>query len=96
MKAIYGLKQATRAWYDELSSFLLANNFTVGTVDPTLFTKKYKDDIFIVQIYVDDIIFGSTNPKHSKSFENLMKRRFEMSMMGGTKILSWFANTSIP
>ena len=84
-KAIYGLKQAPRAWYDELSSFLLKNNFTTGTVDKTLFTKKHKDDILIVQIYVDDIIFGSTNPNLSKQFENLMKSKFEMSMMGELK-----------
>ena len=84
-KAIYGLKQAPRAWYDELSSFLLKNNFTSGTVDKTLFTKKHKDDILIVQIYVDDIIFGSTNPNLSKHFENLMKSKFEMSMMGELK-----------
>ena len=84
-KAIYGLKQAPRAWYDELSSFLLNNNFTKGTVDDTLFIKKFKDDILIVQIYVDDIIFGSTNPNHSKHFENLMKSKFEMSMMGELK-----------
>ena len=84
-KAIYGLKQAPRAWYDELSSFLLENNFTKGTVDSTLFTRKYKNDILIVQIYVDDIIFGSTNPNHSKHFANLMKSKFEMSMMGELK-----------
>ena len=84
-KAIYGLKQAPRAWYDELSSFLLKNNFTAGTVDKTLFTKKHKDDILIVQIYVDDIIFGSTNPNLSKQFENLMKSKFDMSMLGELK-----------
>jgi hypothetical protein len=89
-KTIYGLIQAPRAWYDELSSFLLKNNFTKGTVDDTLFTKKFKDDILIVQLYVDDIIFGSTNPNHSnpnhsKHFENLMKSKFEMSMMGELK-----------
>ena len=84
-KAIYGLKQAPRAWYNELSSFLLNNNFTKGTGDDTLFIKKFKNDILIVQIYVDDSIFGSTNPNHSKHFENLMKSKFEISMMGELK-----------
>ena len=58
----YGLKQAPRAWYERLSSFLLDNKFTRGNVDTTLFCKSFKNDILIVQIYVDDIIFGSANP----------------------------------
>ncbi|GKD78534.1 retrovirus-related pol polyprotein from transposon TNT 1-94, partial [Tanacetum coccineum] len=62
-KALYGLKQAPRAWYDELSNFLMSKGFTKGTIGPTLFTIKYEEDILLVQIYVDDIIFGSTNPK---------------------------------
>ncbi|GJT02917.1 retrovirus-related pol polyprotein from transposon TNT 1-94 [Tanacetum coccineum] len=61
-KALYGLKQAPRAWYDKLSSFLIEHHFTKGIVDPTLFTRRYGDDILLVQIYVDDIIFGFTNP----------------------------------
>ncbi|GJS19851.1 retrovirus-related pol polyprotein from transposon TNT 1-94 [Tanacetum coccineum] len=65
-KALYGLKQAPRAWYDELSNFLISKGFTKGTIDPTLFTIRYGEDILLVQIYVDDIIFGSTNPKFSK------------------------------
>ncbi|GJY63694.1 retrovirus-related pol polyprotein from transposon TNT 1-94 [Tanacetum coccineum] len=65
-KALYGLKQALRAWYDELSNFLISKGFTKGTIDPTLFTIRYGEDILLVQIYVDDIIFGSTNPKFSK------------------------------
>ncbi|GJX14500.1 retrovirus-related pol polyprotein from transposon TNT 1-94 [Tanacetum coccineum] len=71
-KALYGLKQAPRAWYDELSNFLMSEGFTKGTIDPTLFTIRYGEDISLVQIYVDDIIFGSTNPKFSKRFEKLM------------------------
>ncbi|GKA96739.1 retrovirus-related pol polyprotein from transposon TNT 1-94, partial [Tanacetum coccineum] len=62
-KALYGLKQAPRAWYDELSNFLMSKGFTKGTIDQILFTIKYGEDILLVQIYVDDIIFGSTNPK---------------------------------
>nr|GEZ09355.1 retrovirus-related Pol polyprotein from transposon TNT 1-94 [Tanacetum cinerariifolium] len=61
-KALYGLKQAPRAWYDELSTFLLQNHFIKGTIDPTLFIRRFNDDILVVQVYVDDIIFGSTHP----------------------------------
>nr|GEV03455.1 retrovirus-related Pol polyprotein from transposon TNT 1-94 [Tanacetum cinerariifolium] len=84
-KALYGLKQAPRAWYDELSKFLTSKGFTKGTIDPTLFTIRYEKDILLVQIYVDDIIFCSTNPKYTKRFERLMHSRFEMSLMGGMK-----------
>ncbi|GJX56814.1 retrovirus-related pol polyprotein from transposon TNT 1-94 [Tanacetum coccineum] len=84
-KALYGLKQAPRACYDELSNFLMSKGFTKGTIDPTLFKIKYGEDILLVQIYVDDIIFGSTNPKYSKRFEKLMHSRFEMSLMGEMK-----------
>nr|GEU94438.1 hypothetical protein [Tanacetum cinerariifolium] len=84
-KALYGLKQAPRAWYDELSKFLTIKGFTKGTIDPTLFMIRYEEDILLVQIYVDDIIFGSTNPKFSKRFEKLMHGRFKMSLMGGMK-----------
>nr|GEZ35240.1 retrovirus-related Pol polyprotein from transposon TNT 1-94 [Tanacetum cinerariifolium] len=85
MKALYGLKQAPKAWYDKLSKFLTSKGFTRGTIDPTLFTIRYGEDILLVQIYVDDIIFGSTNPKYSKRFEKLMHGRFEMSLMGEMK-----------
>nr|GEX85365.1 retrovirus-related Pol polyprotein from transposon TNT 1-94 [Tanacetum cinerariifolium] len=61
-KALYGLKQAPRAWYDELSKFLLSKGFSKGSIDPTLFITKHRGDILLVQIYVDDIIFGSMNP----------------------------------
>ncbi|GJU03272.1 retrovirus-related pol polyprotein from transposon TNT 1-94 [Tanacetum coccineum] len=84
-KALYGLKQAPRAWYDKLSSFLIEHGFTKGIVDPTLFTRRHGEDILLVQVYVDDIIFGSTNPDFSKRFANLMKNNFEMSMMGELK-----------
>ncbi|GJU63724.1 putative ribonuclease H-like domain-containing protein [Tanacetum coccineum] len=84
-KALYGLKQAPRAWYDELSNFLVSKGFSKGSIDPTLFITKHGEDILLVQIYVDDIIFGSTNPKLSKRFEKLMHNKFEMSMMGELK-----------
>nr|GEW43165.1 hypothetical protein [Tanacetum cinerariifolium] len=81
MKALYGLKQAPRAWYDELSTFLVSKGFSKGSIDPTLFITKDMGDILLVQIYADDIIFGSTNLKLSKQFEKLMHSKFEMSMM---------------
>ncbi|GJV31423.1 retrovirus-related pol polyprotein from transposon TNT 1-94 [Tanacetum coccineum] len=62
-KALYGLKQAPRSWYDELSKFLLQNHFIKGTIDPTLFIRRFDDDILVVPVYVDDIIYGSTNPR---------------------------------
>nr|GFB43868.1 copia protein [Tanacetum cinerariifolium] len=84
-KALYGLKQAPKGWYDELSKFLLSKGFTKGSIDPTLFITKHRGDILLVQIYVDDIIFGSTNPNLSKRFEKLMHSKFKMSMMGELK-----------
>ncbi|GJU70821.1 retrovirus-related pol polyprotein from transposon TNT 1-94 [Tanacetum coccineum] len=84
-KALYGLKQAPRAWYVKLSSLLIEHGFTKDIVDPTLFTRRHGEDILLVQVYVDDIIFGSTNPDFSKCFANLMKNNFEMSMMGELK-----------
>nr|GEY86124.1 putative ribonuclease H-like domain-containing protein [Tanacetum cinerariifolium] len=73
------------AWYDELSNFLVSKGFSKGFVDPTLFITKHIGDILLMQIYVDDIIFGSTNPNLSKRFEKLMHNKFEMSMMGELK-----------
>nr|GFA50374.1 copia protein [Tanacetum cinerariifolium] len=81
-KALYGLKQAPRAWYDELSTFLLRNHFFNGTIDPTLFIRRFYDDILLVQVYVDDIIFGSTHPRYIQLFSDLMKSRLKMSMLG--------------
>ncbi|KAD2393974.1 hypothetical protein E3N88_40951 [Mikania micrantha] len=81
-KGLYGLRQAPRKWYETLSSFLLANNFKRGTIDKTLFFKKSDQHIMLVQIYVDDIIFGSTNESLCKDFESLMKSKFEMISMG--------------
>ncbi|GKE13434.1 retrovirus-related pol polyprotein from transposon TNT 1-94 [Tanacetum coccineum] len=81
-KALYGLKQAPRAWYDTLSRFLLDNKFSKGVVDPTLFTRKTGKHILLVQIYVDDIIFASTDPKACDIFSKEMSSKFQMSMMG--------------
>nr|GEW42417.1 retrovirus-related Pol polyprotein from transposon TNT 1-94 [Tanacetum cinerariifolium] len=85
-KALYGLKQAPRAWYDELSSFLIKHHFTKGIVDSNLFTRRHKGDILLVQVYVEDVIFRSTNLDFSKRFANLMKNNFEMSMIRELKL----------
>ena len=81
-KALYSLKQTPRAWYERLSTFLILNDFVIGKVDTTLFTKHVYSDILINQIYIDDIIFESTNEKLCKDFESCMKNEFEMSIMG--------------
>nr|GEU69468.1 retrovirus-related Pol polyprotein from transposon TNT 1-94 [Tanacetum cinerariifolium] len=81
-KVLYGLKQVPSTWYDELSTFLLQNHLFKGTTDPTLFIRHFVDDILVVQVYVDDIIFGSTHPRYTQLFSNLKKSYFEMSMMG--------------
>ncbi|GJW67428.1 retrovirus-related pol polyprotein from transposon TNT 1-94 [Tanacetum coccineum] len=80
-KSLYGLKQAPRAWYETLSKFLIQHKFVRGTIDNTFFTYKTKSDVIIVQIYVDDIIFGSTSGKLSKEFAKLMTKKYEMSMI---------------
>ncbi|GJY46587.1 retrovirus-related pol polyprotein from transposon TNT 1-94 [Tanacetum coccineum] len=81
-KALYGLKQAPRAWCDLLSKFLLSQEFSKGTVDPTLFIRRQGKDILLVQIYVDDIIFASTTPELCDQFSKIMCSKFKISMMG--------------
>ncbi|GKD45972.1 retrovirus-related pol polyprotein from transposon TNT 1-94, partial [Tanacetum coccineum] len=81
-KDLYGLKQAPKAWYDRLKAFLLDHSYTMGLVDNTLFTKKNNSHIIIVQIYMDDIIFGLTCQDLCDDFSKIMHDEFEMSMMG--------------
>ncbi|GKB37659.1 retrovirus-related pol polyprotein from transposon TNT 1-94 [Tanacetum coccineum] len=81
-KALYGLKQAPRAWYDLLSLFLLSQKFSKGAVDPTLFTRKEGKDMLLVQTYVDDIIFASTDLSLCEKISEIMCSKFKMSMMG--------------
>ena len=81
-KALYGLKQAPRAWYECLKAFLLEKGFKMGSVDKTLFLLKQGTDILLVQIYVDDIIFGVSSHALVAKFLDTMSREFEMSMMG--------------
>nr|GEU60818.1 retrovirus-related Pol polyprotein from transposon TNT 1-94 [Tanacetum cinerariifolium] len=78
-KALYGLHQALKAWYETLSTYLLENGFSRGTIDKTLFIKMDKDDILLVHVYVDDIIFGSTKKILCDEFEQMMHTRFQMS-----------------
>ena len=91
-KALYGLKQAPRAWYETLTQFLLENGFTRGTIDKTLFYINKGNDLLLVQIYVDDIIFGSTNDKLCQKFSKLMQSGYQMSMMGE---LSYFLGLQV-
>ncbi|GJU89747.1 retrovirus-related pol polyprotein from transposon TNT 1-94, partial [Tanacetum coccineum] len=81
-KALYGLKQAPRAWYDMLSSFLISNDFSKGSVDPTLFICREGKELLLVQIYVDDIIFAASTPELCDLFAKIMCSKFKMSMMG--------------
>ena len=84
-KASYGLKKAHRAWYKFLTKFLIEKGFEIEKNDSTLFTKRVNGELFVCQIYVDDIIFGSTNPHFSEKFGKLMSEKFEMSMMSELK-----------
>nr|GFA24513.1 putative ribonuclease H-like domain-containing protein [Tanacetum cinerariifolium] len=81
-KAMNGLHQAPRAWYGTLSKYLLDNGFQRGTIDHTLFIRKHRGDFLLVQVYVDDIIFGSSNLQLCREFEALMHDKFQMSAMG--------------
>ncbi|GJZ55039.1 putative ribonuclease H-like domain-containing protein [Tanacetum coccineum] len=81
-KALYGLHQAPRAWYETLSTYLLENGYRRGTIDKTLFIKKDRGDILLVQVYVDDIIFGSTKNSLCVEFEQMMHKKFQMSSIG--------------
>ncbi|GKC57088.1 putative ribonuclease H-like domain-containing protein [Tanacetum coccineum] len=81
-KALYGLHQAPRALYETLSTYLLDNGFYRGQIDKTLFIKRVKGDILLVQVYVDDIIFGSTKKSLCTDFEQIIHKMFQMSLMG--------------
>jgi hypothetical protein len=91
-KALYGLNQAPRPWYERLRDFLLSKQFITGKVDTTLFTKKIGKDLFVLQIYVDDIIFGSTNQDFYNKFGKMMAKDFEISMI---RELSYFIGLQI-
>ena len=81
-KALYGLQQAFRAWYDRLTQYLVSHGFTRGKADQTLFIKIEDGELIVAQVYVDDIIFGSTKDELAHGFSKLMQVEFEMSMIG--------------
>ena len=81
-KVLYGLKQAPRQWYERLNNFLLSHGYERGMIDKNLFIKKSNSEIILVQIYVDDIIFGATQDSLCEEFVAAMKGEFEMSTMG--------------
>jgi len=89
-KALYGLKQAPRAWYECLCTYLLENGFKKGSADTTLFLLHKESDFLIVQIYVDDIIYGATNELLCEKFEQVMQAKFEMSLVGELKYFLGF------
>lgn len=81
-KSSYGLHQAPWIWYETFMQYLLGKWFSSGTIIMTLFKKVVDDDVLLVQVHVDDIIFGSTNKQLCRDFKEVMKKRFEMSMLG--------------
>nr|GEV19686.1 hypothetical protein [Tanacetum cinerariifolium] len=89
-KALYGLKQAPRAWYDMLSSFLLSQDFSKGSVDPTLFIRRNSNDILLVQIYVDDIIFAASTPELCLDTPMVEKSKLDEDKEGKTVDLSHY------
>ncbi|GJZ50225.1 retrovirus-related pol polyprotein from transposon TNT 1-94 [Tanacetum coccineum] len=93
-KALYGLHEAPRSWYETLSTYLIENGFRRGTIDKTLFIKKDKGDILLVQVYVNDIIFGSTKKSLCDEFKGLMHKKFQMSSMG--ELTFFLRTTSTP
>nr|GEZ43712.1 retrovirus-related Pol polyprotein from transposon TNT 1-94 [Tanacetum cinerariifolium] len=92
-KALYGLKQAPRMWYDMLSSFLISQDFSKRSMDPTLFIRRNDNILLLVQIYVDDIIFAASTPELCDLFAKIMCSKFNMSMMGK---MSFFLGLQIP
>lgn len=94
-KALYGLKQAPRAWYERLTVFLLDYGFKRGSVDKTLFIKEDSHHILISQIYVDDIVFGSTSSKSVDQFSKSMSTEFEMSMVGELTFFLGYSSSSM-
>jgi hypothetical protein len=89
---LYGLKQVPRVWYECLRDFLIENGFMIGKADSTLFTRKMGKDLFVCKIYVDDIIFGSTNKSFCYEFSKIMMDMFEIFMMG---VLTFFLGFQI-
>ena len=81
-KALYGLKQTPRAWYDRLTKFLVSHGFTRGKAYQTLFIKREDGKLIVAQVYVNDIIFGSTKDELARRFSKLMQAKFKISLIG--------------
>jgi tryptophan 2,3-dioxygenase len=81
LKTLYELKQALRAWYARLKTFLLAHGYVMGSVDKTLFTLNHGTDFLLIQIYMDDIIFGGSSHTLVSRFQKMMESEFQISMM---------------
>nr|GEW03896.1 putative ribonuclease H-like domain-containing protein [Tanacetum cinerariifolium] len=86
-KALYGLHQAPRAWYETLSTYVLDNGFHRGKINKTLFIRRYKDDILLIQVYVDDIIFGSTKKEFCNAFKKMMHEKFQMKVKNASTLI---------
>ena len=91
-KALYGLKQSPRAWYSRLDKYLQQAGFRKGSVDNNLYIKVTQDSILLIEVYVDDIIFGSTRDRLRQKFAKDMHNEFEMSLHGE---LSFFLSLQI-
>ncbi|GJS99767.1 putative ribonuclease H-like domain-containing protein [Tanacetum coccineum] len=91
-KALYGLHQAPKAWYKTMFTYLLENGYRRGTIDKNLFIKKDRGDILLVQVYVDDIIFGSTKKSLCVEFEQMMHKRF---LMGSIREITFFSGLQV-
>jgi hypothetical protein len=92
LKALYGFKQASRAWYARLKTFFLEHGYVMGSVDKTLFTLNHGTDFLLVQIYVDDIIFCDSSHTLVSRFQEMMESEFQMSIMGE---LTFFLGTQV-
>ena len=94
-KVLYRLKQAPRSWYERLKDFLLSKGFKIGRVDATLLTKRIACDLFVCQVYDNDIIFVSTNQDFCEELGNMMANKFDMSMIGELSYFLGLQNNKI-
>jgi hypothetical protein len=81
-KALYGLKQGPRAWYSRLDKYLQQAGFRKGSADNNLYIKVSQGNILLIEVYVDNIIFGSDDDRLSQKFAKDMQSEFEMSLLG--------------
>ena len=89
-KALYGLKQAPRAWYSRLDTYLQHGRFRKESAYNNLYIKVTQDCILLIEVYVDDTIFGSNDDKLSQKFAKDMQNEFEMSLLGELSFFSVF------